>query len=157
MCFCRPEIRSQTDLRGPAEQQSATTVCPSKHGQSASMPGFENAFKQATFDVAAKGRMQRGIKIRNGEQNYLIAAGNKVDAGAVSTRTLIQDLRKVFPQPKDRDRSLPVPSGITATCGSGSSRRSLIVFRIHATVPSPPAARILIFLHTGYSTIFSRS
>ena len=33
----------------------------------------------------------------------------------VRGRTLIQDFRKVLPQPKDSDRSFPVPSGMTAT------------------------------------------
>ena len=57
--------------------------------------------------------------------------------------TFIHAGRKALPQPKLKDRSLPVPSGMTATEGGGSSRRSLIVPNIHATVPSPPAARIL--------------
>ena len=32
-----------------------------------------------------------------------------------------QDGRKALPQPKDSDRSLPVPRGRTATLGGGSS------------------------------------
>lgn len=55
-------------------------------------------------------------------------------------RTEIHLCRKVLPQPKLRERSLPVPRGMTATAGGGSSCRSMMVVRIHATVPSPPAA-----------------
>ncbi len=54
--------------------------------------------------------------------------------------TSIQTLKKVFPQPKERDRSLPVPRGMTAIWGRGSRFKSSMVFKIHATVPSPPAA-----------------
>ncbi len=62
--------------------------------------------------------------------------------------TAIHLCRKVLPQPKLRERSLPVPRGMTATAGGGSSCSSLTVFRIHATVPSPPAARMRSRLQT---------
>lgn len=60
--------------------------------------------------------------------------------GKVFELTAIHLCRKVLPQPKLRERSLPVPRGMTATAGGGSNCSSLTVFRIHATVPSPPAA-----------------
>ena len=65
----------------------------------------------------------------------------------VRVLTEIHLCRKVFPQPKLRDRSLPVPRGMTATAGGGSSCSSLIVFNIQDTVPSPPAARMRSRLH----------
>ena len=55
---------------------------------------------------------------------------------------LIHLCRKVFPQPKLRDRSFPVPRGMTATEGAGSSFSSRIVPSSQATVPSPPAAKM---------------
>ena len=61
--------------------------------------------------------------------------------------TAIHLCRKVFPQPKLRDRSLPVPRGMTATAGGGSSWSSRIVFSIQDTVPSPPAAKMRSRLH----------
>ena len=55
---------------------------------------------------------------------------------------LIHLCRKVFPQPKLRERSFPVPRGMTATEGAGSSFSSRMVPSSHATVPSPPAAKM---------------
>ena len=55
---------------------------------------------------------------------------------------LIHLCRKVFPQPKLRDRSFPVPRGMTATEGGGSSFSSRMVPSSQATVPSPPAAKM---------------
>ncbi len=57
-------------------------------------------------------------------------------------RALIHLCRKVFPQPKLRDRSFPVPRGMTATDGGGSSFSSRMVPSSQATVPSPPAAKM---------------
>lgn len=42
------------------------------------------------------------------------------------------------PQPSVRARSLPVPSGRTATGGGGDMPSASIVDRIQPTVPSPP-------------------
>ena len=53
-----------------------------------------------------------------------------------AAHTAIHLCRKVLPQPKLRERSLPVPNGITATAGAGSSCSSLMVFRTQATVPA---------------------
>ena len=46
------------------------------------------------------------------------------------------------PQPRVLDKSLPVPSGKTATGGNGDRLRPSIDDRIQPTVPSPPQARI---------------
>ena len=46
------------------------------------------------------------------------------------------------PHPRTRDRSLPVPSGRTATGGKGLMASSSITESTHPTVPSPPHARI---------------
>ena len=69
----------------------------------------------------------------------------------IKTLTLIQAGRNALPQPKLKARSLPVPRGMTATEGGGCRRRSLIVPRIQATVPSPPAANIFMFLKQAMS------
>lgn len=61
--------------------------------------------------------------------------------------TEIHLCRNVLPQPKLRDRSLPVPNGMTATAGAGSSWSSRIVFSTQDTVPSPPAAKMRSRLH----------
>jgi hypothetical protein len=55
---------------------------------------------------------------------------------------LIQRGRNWGPQLNDRDRSLPVPSGMIAIGGMGLSPRSRTTLKSHATVPSPPQTRI---------------
>lgn len=58
------------------------------------------------------------------EERHACAAQSRRTAGPCAPRTegaAIQRSRKALPQPKERARSLPVPSGMTATAGGGSS------------------------------------
>lgn len=52
------------------------------------------------------------------------------------------------PHPSTLDRSLPVPSGRTATGGNGSIQSSSMIESTQPTVPSPPQAKIRTLLRS---------
>ena len=52
------------------------------------------------------------------------------------------------PHPRTRERSLPVPSGSTATGGNGLMQSSSMTDSTQPTVPSPPHARMRTLLRS---------